>query len=253
MIQVKTFYAHNELRNFSYAIYDDTTGDTWVIDPYEAQPVIDFIKQEGLYLKGILNTHQHFDHTRGNFPLQKIFSAPVKKLNNSDKIRLNEKHELETLDTPGHTFDHQAFIWKENGRPLAVFSGDALFNAGVGNCKNGGKVEILFETTQKLIHLLPEETVLYPGHDYVLRNLEFAKRCEPSNKDVESWLLRLDREVTEQGVFWSLKEEKKVNPFLRLDSQEIRQIVLDTPHSIADERQLDERLFFKLRGLRDSW
>jgi hydroxyacylglutathione hydrolase len=181
MIQVKMFYAFNDLRNYSYLIHDDQTGDAWVIDPYEAQPIIDYIKKSHLVLKGILNTHQHFDHIRGNAPLLEAFTTVVQKLPSGGKISLSSKHALETLDTPGHTMDHQVFIWQIENQPKALFSGDTLFNAGVGNCKNGGDVDMLFDTTQKLLQNLPPETLLYPGHDYVQRNLEFALSCDPDN------------------------------------------------------------------------
>lgn len=72
MIFVKTFYAQNDLRNFSYLIGDDQTGDCWIIDPYEARPMIDYIKKSSMNLNGILNTHQHFDHIRGNAELQEV-------------------------------------------------------------------------------------------------------------------------------------------------------------------------------------
>lgn len=252
MIQVKRFYAFNELRNYSYLIYDDQTGHTWVIDPYEANPLIEYIKKNSLVLKGILNTHQHSDHIRGNRPLIDAFGAPVRKLKNAESIELETHHALETLDTPGHTMDHQVFIWKTENKPLALFSGDTLFNAGVGNCKNGGDVGALFKTTQKLRDSLPDDTLLYPGHDYVQRNLEFSLQFEPENATAQEFL-RENREIgADQRRPFTLGEEKLVNPFLRLHSEELqhhfkmKKSVEETPSSERD-------LFIKLRGLRDQW
>lgn len=246
MTVVKTFYAHNELRNYSYLLLDESTGDSWVIDPYDSQRIIEFINQNGLNLRGILNTHQHFNHIKGNEALIEKFKAPVRKIKNAESIKVNETFTIESLDTPGHTLDHQVFIWKEKERPLALFSGDTLFNSGVGNCRGGGDVNLLFDTTKKLILNLPKETLLYPGHDYRKRNLEFARSIEPENKTVKKSLLELRDGETFSLPPVTLGEEQLVNPFLRLDSEEIRQTVNGTQ---ADEKEV----FIKLRGLRDNW
>jgi hydroxyacylglutathione hydrolase len=246
MILVKTFFAYNELRNFSYLILDNETGNSWVIDPFEANPIIDYIKKNGLRLMGILNTHQHHDHIRGNTPLMESFKAPVKKLKSSETVDLGSNFAIQTLDTPGHTMDHQVFIWKQANKALALFSGDTLFNSGVGNCKGGGDVNMLFNTTNMLIETLPENTLLYPGHDYRKRNLEFAQRVEPENKQISEALRHLASEVPEELPPSTLGEERMVNPFLRLKSEEIK-------HHVDKSAGNDKELFIKLRQLRDHW
>jgi hydroxyacylglutathione hydrolase len=252
MILIKTFYAHNELRNYSYLVLDDQTGHSWVIDPYEALPLIDYIKKNGLVLKGILNTHQHFDHIRGNAPLMETFETSVRRLKDSETIPLGSGFEIQSIDTPGHTLDHQVFLWKKNNKALALFSGDTLFNSGVGNCKNGGDVNLLFETTLKLLEL-PEETLLYPGHDYRKRNLEFALNVEPENKEIREKLRFLEFAQTFDLPPETLKDEKKVNPFFRLSEKEIRQNILKDSSPLSDQDQSRRELFIQLRQLRDSW
>jgi len=252
MVLVKTFYAHNELRNYSYLIVDKTTGESWVIDPYDPQFIGDYIKKKGLVLKGILNTHQHSDHIRGNLLLSTIFSCPILFLNETDLIQQSTQDSIRVLNTPGHTLDHQAFLWTKEGRGVALFSGDTLFNSGVGNCRGGGNVDLLYESTLSLLSL-PSETLLYPGHDYRLRNLEFSENIEPENKKIREKI----REIKELNTYdlgpVTLKEEMEVNPFLRLHSPEIRQNLKKKFKSLFIRDESDREFFRCLRELRDQW
>jgi glyoxylase-like metal-dependent hydrolase (beta-lactamase superfamily II) len=110
MIQVKTFLANNELRNFSYLLYDDQTGASWVIDPYDSDPIIEYIKKKSLRPTGILNTHHHWDHVRGNQALIDAFDI------RPDLAPL----EIEVISTPGHTMDHKVFLLNKK----ALFADD---------------------------------------------------------------------------------------------------------------------------------
>ena len=246
MIQVKIFYAHNDLRNFSYLILDKDTGNSWVIDPFDEKPIIEYIKKESLTLTGILNTHQHWDHVRGNPALQTCFNCPV-LTKEEHQIQLPDQHLIKFIQTPGHTKDHIAFSWQKGDDVLGLFSGDTLFNSGVGNCRGGGDVGDLYETTQHLKEL-PDEVILYPGHDYVLKNLQFAKSVEPENKEIDEALRLIQASSTEAGIEWTLGQEKRVNPFFRLNSLELREKVMH-------DQKLDDQksLFVKLRSLRDNW
>jgi hydroxyacylglutathione hydrolase len=253
MIQVKSFYAHNDLRNFSYLVFDDQSANAWVIDPWDAAPFALYIKKQGLSLKGILNTHSHFDHIRGNQELSRIFQAPVLQLRSAEKIQLDDEHVLESLDTPGHTLDHQVFIWKQHHQERALFSGDTLFNAGVGNCRNGGNVDLLYETTMKLLQTLAPDTLLYPGHDYRLRNLEFAQQVEPGNQVVREMLSSLKPQLTPELPALTLGEEASINPFLRLSSPELLEQFGQQTNQSGDDTAQAKEIFTQLRSLRDRW
>lgn len=253
MVQVKKFFAFNDLRNYSYLIWDDQSGDCWVIDPFEANPLIDHIKKESMNLRAILNTHQHFDHIRGNAPLAEAFGSPIRKLKAGETINLAQNFELQTIDSPGHTMDHQVFVWKERQIPVALFSGDTLFNAGVGNCKGGGNVDSLYATVQMLIHSLPPETKLYPGHDYLEKNLLFAQSLEPDNKIIAEQLKKAQQHSAVNRVELSLGEEMEFNPFFRLHSTELQENVLSPGNSLEDVAAYKRDLFIKIRSLRDKW
>lgn len=247
MIQVKIFYAHNELRNFSYLISDKSTGKSWVIDPFDEKPMIKYIKKESLTLTGILNTHHHWDHVKGNPGLQSVFKCSTLTAHDH-QIQLPDQHLIKFIKTPGHAPEHLAFSWQRGEEVLALFSGDTLFNSGVGNCKGGGgSIDALFETTRHL-QKLSDTVVLYPGHDYVLKNLQFAQSCEPENKDIDEALRLIKETDTEAGIQWTIGQEKKVNPFFRLNSLELRERVM---HDQKQDEQKD--LFIKLRKLRDNW
>jgi hydroxyacylglutathione hydrolase len=250
MILVKTFYAHNDLRNFSYLITDTVSGFSWAIDPFEADQFIHYIKKNDLVLKGILNSHQHFDHIRGNGKLVNQFKSPVVNLKNLNRISLNSLHVIEVLKTPGHTIDHKAFLWLENDTPVGLFSGDTLFNSGVGNCHGGGDVGLLFDTIQEL-NKLPSSTLLYPGHDYRLKNLNFALLIEPDNEKIKEELRRVRSVRTESLPPSSMGEERMVNPFLRLDSEEVRQNLQYGGEALPLLKEHERELFFKLRQKRD--
>lgn len=241
MIQIKRFFGYNELRNFSYLFYDDQTGDAWAIDPYDGTPIKDYIKGEGLNLAGILNTHQHHDHIRGNRLLLDEFHCKVMKAHG--EVKLGDNGLVNFIDSPGHTMDHQVFLLSSEGKNH-LFAGDTFFNAGVGNCKNGGDVETLYLTTQKLLAMLDDNTLLYPGHDYSKRNLEFALQFDPDNKKILDSLHEVNYQDVEQRGIRTMGEEKKVNPFFSLD-----RLKCDNKFSSLTEKEI----FFYLRQQRDIW
>lgn len=241
MIQIKRFFAYNELRNFSYLLYDDQTGKSWAIDPYDGDTFKDYIKKKNLNLVGILNTHQHYDHIRGNKSLIDYFDTRVFKA--SGEVELVKGTILEFIDSPGHTMDHQVFLLKGQEKKC-LFAGDTFFNSGVGNCKNGGDVETLFLTTQQLLSFLDDETLMYPGHDYSENNLQFAKQFEPENKDIEEALYLTNHQKVEDRGIRTIGEERKLNPFFALDRLKLR---------AQFNNMTEKEIFFELRRQRDNW
>jgi len=134
----------------------------------------------------------------------------------------------------------------EDGSEEHFFAGDTLFQAGVGNCKNGGEPGVLFTTIQSLKQRLSPRTILHPGHDYLQRNLEFAHQVDPHNEAVVTQLAEIAGQDTPRLPPRPWSKELQVNPFLRTDSPDLRK-------SLATNTGDDEIIFKTLRKLRDNW
>ena len=151
-------WAANDYRNFHYLIACPETGEALAVDPLVWQRCLDVARDKGWQITQVLNTHEHGDHTGGNEGMVKATRAKVlahagaasriggvdRGLSKGDVVRVGRTVELECLDTPGHTMTHVC-LFSHTQEP-ALFCGDTLFNAGVGNCHNGGDPAVLYET-----------------------------------------------------------------------------------------------------------
>lgn len=258
-LKIHQLYAANSLRNFNYIV--ENASKTWVIDPYDANQIMNVVEQLNKPIEAIINTHEHHDHIRGNQQLSKDYKAEIWAHSNAKKmipnvsrflvageiIPLDQEHCFEVMDTPGHTHAHLCLLLKKNNKAYAIFTGDTLFNAGVGNCHNGGDPQVLFETIRDHFLTLPDDVLVYPGHDYMRTNLGFTLEREPRNK-AASTMLKTSLEMDQDREFLLTKmgEEKQINTFLRLDSPEIIDN-LETPVQNQNE------VFLTLRQLRNNW
>lgn len=167
-------------------------------------------ESEKLTLSGILNTHQHHDHVRGNAFL---LAQGVEQLGGIEEF-VPGVAEKQTWSSPGHTMEHVVY-WVHDGREL-LFAGDTLFQAGVGNCKNGGRPAALYQTLQDWRGKLSADAVIYPGHDYLEKNLQFALHVNPENSPAEELLEELQKKTRATEDWPPLKwgDELRLNPFL---------------------------------------
>ncbi len=147
---VKQIWTGNAYRNFNYLIACPETGQALAIDPLDHKKCLDQARSEGWEITQIVNTHEHGDHTGGNRMVMEATGAKVLAhhgagaaipemtvgLSAGDVIKVGNTVELEALDTPGHTMSHVCLLSRTDDPGL--FSGDTLFNAGAGNCHNGG-------------------------------------------------------------------------------------------------------------------
>jgi hydroxyacylglutathione hydrolase len=158
---------------------------------------------------------------------------------------------LAVLATPGHTMASISLSGSDADIPFLI-SGDTLFAAGAGNCGYGGHAPTLFETLTGDIGRMGGETILYPGHDYLPRNLRFAEHVEPGNRDVGALAEEIAQTPSDRLRFTSLKEERRINPFLRCACPELRErLGILVPG--LDPAGADRAIFLALRAYRDDW
>ncbi len=234
----------------NYAYLVSGAGLCAVVDPSEPEPIEAALKARGLKLTHILNTHHHWDHTAGNAALKQAFSASVVgPAKDRDRIpgidigveenqgwRFGE-HLVRILEVPAHTSGAIAFVF-----PNAVFTGDTLFAMGCGR---------LFEGTSAMMHAslaklaaLPDDTLVYCGHEYTLNNGRFALTLEPDNQDLKTRMNKVEalRARGEPTVPSSIGLEKRTNPFLRTGSAQIRSVLkMETADDVAVFAQIRHR------------
>jgi len=261
---IERIWPGNEARNFHYLIACSETGEALAVDPLDWQLCLETARAKGWTITQILNTHEHLDHTGGNTGLVDATRARVlahagaaariggvdRGLRRGDTIRVGRTVELECLDTPGHTLAHICLL--AHTEQPALFSGDTLFNAGAGNCHGGGHPERLYETFRAQLSGLPDETRVFPGHEYLARNLEFTLDREPDNSAAASLLEQVKPHVTGDVPVTTLGQEKRVNTFFRLQSPTVI-ARLRAAFPEVGEKPDSKTVFLKLRELRNSW
>lgn len=261
---VKQLYADNPLRNFHYIIACPKTNDALIIDPLDVDRCLSAAQKEGFKITQILNTHEHWDHIEGNTEICEKTGASIlahhgaiskipnvsKGLYAGDIINVGSTISLKVLDTPGHTDSHVCLL--SNGDDPGLFCGDTLFNAGVGHCKIGGNPDNLYNTFSNQLSSLPDNVKIFPGHDYILRNLEFTLNREPDNENAKSFIKKLEHQSPHNAYISTMKDEREINSFLRLKNATIiRKLQESIPDFPINPSEKD--VFIALRSLRDHW
>jgi len=261
---VKQIWTGNAYRNFNYLIVCGETGETLAVDPLDHEKCLRVAKDNGWTVTQILNTHEHGDHTGGNDAMVRKTGAKIlahrnakekianiaRGLNAGDVVKVGRTVELEVLDTPGHTMSHVCLL-SQTDQP-SLFCGDTLFNAGAGNCHNGGHPEALYKTFSEQLERLPASTLIYPGHDYIENNLRFTLSREPDNKTARAMLDKLTGQDPNSAYVSTLEVEREINTFFRLASPTVIAKLREAFPDLSEKP--DQRtVFLKLRELRNAW
>ena len=261
---VEQVWTGNAYRNFNYLIACPATGEAMAVDPLDHHKCLARAAELGWDITRILNTHEHGDHTGGNKAMVAATGAKLlahanakdripgidRGLSAGDVIKIGQAVELEALDTPGHTMSHVCLL-SHTDTP-ALFCGDTLFNAGAGNCHNGGHPNELYETFANQLAKLPDETLIYPGHDYIANNLKFTLDREPDNVRARSLLADVSDQDPDAALVSTLALEKEINTFFRLHSPTVVAKLREAFPDLPDEPDA-KTVFLKLRELRNRW
>ena len=228
--------------NYSYLIINEENNTACVIDPSEADPIIEYLENNKIKLKFILNTHHHYDHVGGNKKLKQKYGASVLGYS-GDKQRIPEidillndqetwiygNFEAKIIYIPGHTLGHICFyFYKEK----SVFTGDTLFSLGCGRIFEGTYSQ-MFDSLMKLKEL-PEDTKVYCGHEYTKKNSDFCLTHDTNNENLKTKVNLIDAKLKNglPTIPSTIKDELECNIFLRSNNVEA---------------------FLKLRDLKDNF
>ncbi|QBG34479.1 hydroxyacylglutathione hydrolase [Litorilituus sediminis] len=235
--------------NYIWAITHSDNNHVALVDPGCANSCIEFIETKQLVLTDILITHHHKDHTGGIESLKAYNQAkqlaltvygPANdniqgidvSLSENDVVELKPLNiRFQVIDLPGHTHGHIAYA-----NETLVFCGDTLFSAGCGRLFEGSPSQ-MYQSLSKLANL-HEHTKVYCTHEYTLANIDFALAVEPNNQDTLAYqqhVLQL-RQQNKPSIPTTIEQEKKINPFLRCQSQAVkRKIHGDSTHTTYDD------------------
>lgn len=216
--------------NYIWLVHDPDSGETMVVDPAEADPVLAEAERRGWTISAIWNTHWHPDHTGGNAAIKQATGAPViapaaeaAKIPTADRLVAEGdtvmlgKHVATVLETPAHTAGHITYHFADDA---VAFTGDTLFAMGCGRLFEGTAAQ-MYANMQRLADL-PPETSVYCAHEYTLSNARYARVAEPDNDAIADRLREVEalRERGEATVPTTIALERATNPFMRAQSIE---------------------------------
>ena len=208
-----------------------------VVDPGDAQPVIDYLEREQLQLAAILITHHHADHVGGLRSLLAHAPVPVfgpahedidgvdHRLVEGDRVHIAPMNlDFDVLDIPAHTAGHIAFV-TPGGAARVLFCGDTLFSAGCGRLFEGSPSQLASSLAK--LAALPDDTRVYCTHEYTLSNLAFAHAAEPHNpaRDAYAAHCKALRAANQPTLPSTIGLEKAINPFLRSEQPGIHDAI----------------------------
>lgn len=221
--------------NYGYLIHDEATAATAAIDAPEEAAIRDALARTGWTLTDIFVTHHHGDHTEGIAGLKAEYGARVTGprgeqdkiagldvlVGEGDTVRLGETT-FDVYETPGHTLGHIVY---HDPAGKHAFTADALFSLGCGRMFEGTPGP-MWEGLKKL-RALPDDTLVYCGHEYSAANAKFALSIDPNNTLLKARADEIARQRASDAytIPVTMGEEKAANPFLRADDPEMARLM----------------------------
>tara|TARA_B100000886_G_scaffold124097_1_gene83591 strand:- start:3426 stop:4196 length:771 start_codon:yes stop_codon:yes gene_type:complete len=242
--------------NYSYIIFNPITKKAIIVDPAEAQPLMDAVFKLNLDLEYILITHHHNDHVGGNIELKNKFNCkivgfaddsnriPGIDIRLQDKEIFNfEKENIQLNFSPGHTSGHIFYYFKKN---KYAFVGDVVFTLGCGRIFEGTTNE-MYKSIMK-IKSLPDDVEIFCGHEYTANNLKFCLEYDKSNDRLMKRAKQIKALLNKNlpTVPTTVLNEKQTNIFFRCNDKTIS-------HKLDLVGQSPEKVFEKLRQLKDNF
>ena len=214
--------------NYIWLVHDGESGETAVVDPGDAAPVLAEAQRRGWTIGQIWNTHWHPDHTGGNLALKEATGATVSgpaggripgrdvALAEGGEVRLGD-HVGRVIEVPGHTLDHIALLFDDD---RIAFVGDTLFAMGCGRLFEGTAAQ-MYSSLGRIAEL-PPATRLYPAHEYTLANARFAAHADPANRAIAERLGAVEalRQAGTITLPTTVAQERETNPFVRATNEE---------------------------------
>lgn len=253
-ISIETFEYNQD--NLGFLLNDSETGITIAIDAGSEEKICKILQRRGWKLSHIFITHYDWDHTDDILPLKSRYNARVygpkaqaDKIEGLDELLIPGQSikagniELQTIDTCGHTKGHISFYEPVDHN---LFCGDALFSLGCGRLREC-EAKIMWEGLKRL-RQLPDDTMVYCGHEYSAANAKFALSIDPQNVELKQRTAQITalRATGKPTIPFNLGQDKKANPFLRADDPALA-LKFDMPDANPDQ------VFAAIRKAKDGF
>ncbi|KAJ2845826.1 Cytoplasmic glyoxalase II [Coemansia erecta] len=236
--------------NYAYVLIDEKAQQVSVVDPVDADKVLEVVKQTNLAFKSVLTTHHHADHSGGNakitsaVPELAVYGgdsrvpAMTQQLHDNDTFTLGSLS-IRAIKTFGHTTSSICY-YIEDGDDRVAFTGDTLFVGGCGRLFEGSPQD-MYESLNVKLAALPGDTKVYAGHEYTRSNFKFALTVDGDNQALRDKVERCaDAQCTMPST---IAEELATNPFMRVHQPGLQKITgtTDPVQVLAVIRQMKDQ------------
>ncbi|UJW75149.1 hydroxyacylglutathione hydrolase [Rhizobium sp. SL42] len=253
-LEIDVFLCRSD--NFGVLLHCPDSGLTACIDAPELEPILAAAERRDWTITHIFTTHHHGDHVEANLALKERFNCEIigprneavaipgidRTVGDGDEFAFG-KHLVRVIETPGHTAGHVCYHLPED---KLLFSADTLFALGCGRLFERSAID-MWHSLQKLAEL-PDETIVYFGHEYTLSNARFALTIDPDNSRLKSRAedIEIMRARGDFTVPTTIALEKETNPFLRANDPDIRR-------TLGMPTESDEDVFAEIRKRKDNF